>query len=152
MLGWVVHSGEQLKLISKEDTMSENMYKQAARVGLLFDTSKGMITINDLWTLPLQSNHGLCLDEIAVGLSREIESAGTVSFVTTLPTVDRLVNLRFEIIKDVISTQLEAQESRKSTAEKVAKKQEILALIADKQKDALGNQSIDELTEMLNEL
>lgn len=127
------------------------MYKEAARLSLRFPTSKGSITVEDLWKLPLIKADP-CLDDLAIDLSRAIERSPGKSFVLEVADVNETLQLKFDIVKDIIDTKLLEQESRKLLTAKAEKKKEILALIAEKQKDALGEQSIEQLTAMLGEL
>ena len=60
------------------------MFEKAARLKLRFDTSKGLVTVEDLFDLPLTvRNGGASLDNIAKGIARLIRETETESFVLT---------------------------------------------------------------------
>ncbi len=129
------------------------MFEKAARAKIRFDSPRGLLTVEDLFTLPLKSASGKAnLDDIARQLSKELKSSDTESFVDDTVTVDSTVSLKLDIVKHVISVlKVEAAEREKIAANR-DKKQHILSIIARKQDDVLGNASLEELTAMLNTL
>lgn len=55
-----------------------NIFEQTSRLKLRFDTTKGMLTAEDLWDLPLTSDAGKAnLDDVAQSLHRELKDAET---------------------------------------------------------------------------
>ena len=131
-----------------------DMFEKAARLQLRFDSNKGMLTVEDLWTLPLTSKTGkLCLDDLARGLYQELQSATVVSFVT--PRDDEAqqdLQLKFDIVKHIIDTLIAERDAIALQRERAEKKQQLLSLISQKENEALGARSLDELRAMLNSL
>ena len=62
------------------------------------------------------------------------------------------IRAKIEIVKHIFDQKKAVIEFNKMAAERSAKKQHILSVIAKKRDDALENLSEDELLEMLNEL
>lgn len=128
------------------------MFEKAARLKIRFNTDRGQLTVEDLWQLPLTSATGrINLDDIAKGLQRDVRaSAETTSFVDDAadgPSED--LQLAFDIVKHVIAVRKAERDEAKSAEKKREDKQKILALIADKQDEALKGKSLEELTAMV---
>ena len=108
-----------------------NIFEQASRLRLRFDTPKGMLTAEDLWDLPLTSGTGKAnLDDIARGLHRELKDASTESFVVKPPQADESLQISFDVVKHVIDIRLAENEEARVKTENREKKQRILELIS----------------------
>jgi hypothetical protein len=128
------------------------MFEKASRIKLRFDTNKGVISVEDLWDLPL-SNRGLCLDRIAKDLHLRLKNDDVVSFVhKTVNAGKSLDQLRFEIVKHIIDVRLTERDAAKAAADRSARKQRLLEIIADKEDDQLRDSSLDDLKKMAEEL
>lgn len=134
-----------------------DMFEQATRLKLRFDSGRGLITVEDLWDLPLSSTspNRPNLDSIAIALHRQTrESAEVVSFVTPA-AVDAgrfELGLAFEIVKHVIQVKVKERDRAKEEADRKEKKQRLLQLIAQKQDQALAEKSVDELMALAQSL
>lgn len=135
---------------------TEKMFEDASRLKLRFDSTKGMLSVEDLWDLPLTSPTGsrANLDAIAIALNRQTRDAGDeVSFVT--PRADNgnaELLLKFEIVKHVIGVRVRERDDLKAASERRAKKDRILELIAKKQDQELESKSEDELRALAESL
>lgn len=136
----------------------DNMFEQTSRLKLRFESSKGLLSVEDLWDLPLTSPSGnrANLDSIAIALHKETrEAADTVSFVSP-PESSRseadLVSLKFEIVKHVIRVRVQERDELKALSERREKKQRILELIAKKKDNALEEKSVEELESLAQSL
>ncbi len=127
------------------------MFEKASRLKIRFETTRGALTVEDLWDLPL-TNGGLNLDRIAVALSREIKSQDTESFVVQETRKNEVLQLKFDIVKHVIDVKLAERAADKATADVKAKKDRILEIIAHKQDEALAGSSLEELQQMVSAL
>jgi len=129
------------------------MFEKASRLRLRFETPKGLLSVEDIWHLPLTSTTGKAnLDDIAKDLNGLIQHQNIGSFVQGTAAVDTLVQLRFAIVLHVIKARLAENEAIRMSAAKAEQKQKLLGLIAQKQDEALGNKSLEELTAMVNSL
>ena len=129
--------------------MNEN-FIIASRKKLTFSTPMGSLSVNDLWDLPLESNRDnvVTLDTIAVGLNKQIQDAGTVSFVKKSTKANDILKVKFDIVLHVIETlQAEADAALVIESNK-AKKQRILELLEKKADEALSEKSEEELREL----
>lgn len=128
------------------------LFEKASRQKLRFDTVKGSLTIEDLWDLPLTSQRGASLDEIAKGLNRELKDTAQESFVLPATTTNTLAQLKFDIVKHVIDVRQAENAAALVKREAAEKKQRILGIIAKKQDEKLENTSLEELEQMVNTL
>ena len=124
------------------------MFEQACRLKLRFETSRGVLSIEDLWDLPLSGTIRVNLNDIAIALHNQLKH-DTVSFVEDEQRPDPRLALSFEIVKHVIAVKKAEAKTALEARDKAEKKQRILGLIAQKQDEALGAKSEDELRELL---
>lgn len=121
------------------------MFEKASRVKLRYSTNRGVLSVEDLWDLSLEQ-----LDPIAINLNKRLKESQTESFIKTR-TKDT-TELKFNIVKHIIDVKLQEQEERIVAAEKKAKRQKILDLMAKKQDAELESKSYEELAKELEAL
>lgn len=126
------------------------MFEKAARIKLRFESNKGLLTAEDLFDLPLTSNSGRAnLDDIAKALHKKLKSGEDVSFVLKDKKSDETVQLAFDIVIHVINVKMaEADEARKQ-AENRDRKQQLMAIIAQKESEQLADMDLDELKKLV---
>lgn len=108
---------------------------------------KGVISVEDLWDLPVKN-----LDDIYKSLNAKVKQSQEESLLTTKSESDEDLEISIEIIKHIASVKLAEQEAREKSAAKKEQKQKIMAIIAKKQNESLENSSIEDLNKMLDEL
>lgn len=131
-----------------------NIFKQAVKQGLRFSSSKGQLSVEDLYSLPLTTTRSnqVSLDDVARTIARSIKEQETESFVQDVTPLSTELNLKLDIVKEVIE---DKKQERKSKADAVAnqkKREKIKEILANKQDDALLNKTPEELEEMLKSL
>lgn len=125
------------------------MYKQAAQLKLRFDTTKGLLSVEQLYDLSLNR-----LAFIIKTLKKQLKKNNDdeLSFLDEEATpVDKEVELRFNIAKDIYLTKKEEREATKTAADKKAHNEKILELIKEKQEEGLKNMSVEDLEKMIKE-
>lgn len=128
-------------------------FVKATKLKLEFDTPKGMLTIYDLWDLPLTSTVGRAnLDSLAIALNEQLTRSATTSFVDKPPKVDETVQIRFDVVKYIIDARIAERDAAKLAEEKKAKKARIVEIMASKQDEALKGMSMEELQKALADL
>lgn len=127
------------------------MFEQATRTRLRFETSRGFLSVEDIWDLPLQGR-GVNLDDIAVGIDRQLKDSSTTSFVDETPKANTTLQLAFDVVKHVIDVKKAEAQAAATAAERRATKARILEIIAKKQDSVLENASIEELEAKLASL
>jgi hypothetical protein len=113
---------------------------------------KGMITTEDLWDLNVKQ-----LDAVYQALSKEmnaLQDGDSLLSTTSADVFNKKQDLttKIEIVKYIFNCKQQAAELNRMAAERSAKKQRIMDILAQKQENALQNMSEDELKKMLDEL
>ena len=121
------------------------MFEKASRVKLRYSTNRGVLSVEDLWDLSLEQ-----LDPIAINLNKRLKESQTESFIKIRTNTE--LELKFNIVKHIIDVKLQEQEERIVAAEKKAKRQKILDLMAKKQDAELESKSYEELAKELEAL
>ena len=127
------------------------MFEKASRLKLRFETVKGQLSVEDLWDLPLTSTTRANLDDLASTLHL-VTKTETVSFVNKVAPANELDKLRFDIVIQIINTRLAENEATATARANREKKQQIMALIDQKQNEALGALSVEDLRKMVESL
>lgn len=132
---------------------NEKMFETASRRKLRFESPKGMLTVDDLWDLPLSANTQKAnLYTIANELYRALKAASQESFINTVRSAGDGLQLKFDIAKYIYDTKQEEQRIARDSEERAEKKQKIMAIIARKQDGVLESASLDDLLEMAKNL
>jgi hypothetical protein len=136
------------------NTSFNNLFEQATRKNLTFDSPKGQLTVQDLWQLPLTSRMGKAnLEDIAKDLHRQVKAQDDQpSFFTEAKPVDNDVALKLNVVIYIGETLKKEKAEADTAAERKAQKQKILELIDRKQGEALEMKSIEELQAELAKL
>lgn len=125
---------------------TEAMFERASRIKLRF-TYRGLCTVEDLWDIPLKG-----LDSVFKGLNAQRKDENEESLLTENSQEDKDLVMAIEIVKHVVQVLLAEREAKKNRATKVARKQKLLAKIADKQDSELDDLSVDDLIKLAEEL
>lgn len=130
-----------------------NIFEQASRKSLTFQTVRGVISTNELWTIPLQSKSGFDLDNIAKSVARELKAMDEESFVETNTNPAKgLEILRLEILKHIIGVKQEENLARKNAAANAEMRERLLGVLAEKQADELKHLTKEEILAQLEKL
>lgn len=123
------------------------MYKEALQKKLRFTTGKGNLTTEDLFDLNLEA-----LDNLALTLDKMVQESPRKSFIKAANPKSELLELKFNIVKDVINTKLAEAASKAEAKDKAAKKAQLVEILARKQAQSLENLSEEELQKRIAEL
>lgn len=124
-----------------------NNFEKATRLRLRFETSRGNLNVEDLWRLPLAE-----LDKLAIALNKQLKESSEESFIKAKSKDNKLLELRFDIVKHIIETLLSEDEEKKKAADKRVKREQLLELIAKKKNQELEGKSLEELEAELTKL
>lgn len=125
-----------------------NVFLEATRQGLRFSTTQGLLSVEDLWDLPLTSQRESSLDSLAISLSKQLQDQ-TASFVNLADASNEEITLKFNIVKQIIDIKLAERAAAKLAKDRAEKRQKILAILDRKEEAVLESSSADELRTML---
>lgn len=133
-----------------------DIFKYAARHKLRFPSTRGELTVEQLWDVPLRmrdgSRDGFNLNEIAKSVSRAVKETEE-NFVETTRTVEQARReAAMEIVLDVISTKLAEEKAAATRAKNKQDQALLLAILAEKKAGKLSELSEKELERKIKAL
>ena len=130
-----------------------NIFEQATRRAIRFESTKGDLSVEQLWDLPLQSRNQFDLDTIAKTVNRQLNAVTEESFVSVRENpAKETLSLKLEIVKHIISVKLQEAEEARNRANKASEKEKLLRLLDEKQNEALRALTPEEIQERLKAL
>lgn len=121
-----------------------DIFKIASQKGLRIQTSKGLLSVEQLWSLSIEE-----LDSLAVSLEKEYNESGKKSFIYKKSEKDKLVNLKFKIVLEVLTNKADEAEELQTAKDNKEHNEKIFDLIAEKETENMKGKSIKELKGML---
>lgn len=118
----------------------ENLFLEASRRKLRFETNKGQLSTEDLWDLSLTN-----LDTLAKAVNKKLKEDSEESFITVRSKTNTELNLKLEILVFIIRTKQEEQEAAKNRLAKQAELSTLKELLANKKMQELSNLTPEEL-------
>lgn len=130
-----------------------NIFEIATRKAFRFQSPKGLLTVEDLWNLPL-SKGTANLNDIAIGINRRIKASAEESFVAVAgqKRVDSDDVVMLEILKHIISVRQAEDEARTTAQAKAEQRRKLQELIDRKKEGELEGKSIEELQQMMDSM
>lgn len=122
------------------------MFEKASRIKLRFDTRLGNLNVEDLWDMSLNQ-----LDELALDLDQKKESTSK-SFLEDKTEEDSTDKLRFDIVLRILKTKQSESKAREVAADRKAKKEKLLEILAQKEEESLVGLDADEIRKMIEDL
>lgn len=121
-----------------------------------FPSTRGPLTIEDLFDLPLTKNNGLNLDAVAIEINNQLqEKQGSTSFVeSTVEKTAEITKLEtmLEIVKLIIKQRQDENKNKLHAAALESRRKELQFLIDQKQRENLASLPLEELQQQLAEL
>lgn len=130
--------------------MSENIFEQASRLKLRFETTKGLLSVEDLWQLSLQS-----LDTIAKAVNRKLKEVAEESFIPApirTNSASAELQLKLDLLKHVITTLDAETKAKLARSKRQADLAQLRQLAAAKTNEALASQSLEDILKKISEL
>lgn len=119
-------------------------FKTATQQKLRFATTRGVLSTEQLWDLPITE-----LDTLVVELEKLTEQSAKKSFLSKETEKNKTAKLRFDVALEVLTARVEAQEAALAARDIKEHNERILSLITNKEDEALTKKSIDELKALL---
>lgn len=129
------------------------MFEKATKQKLRFESVKGLLSVEDLWDLPLTSKAGQAnLDDVARAIHNKLNSSANVSFVNGTTVASEADQLKMDIVKHIIAEKVAENQAAAKARDTKERKQLIMSIMAQKQNDALAAASMEDLQKMLDAL
>lgn len=126
-----------------------NIFEKASRAKLRFATARGNLSVEQLWDLPLDKGevnlYNLAQDLLTQVADKPVEK---LSFFSKAVTVDETAELKFEIVKHIVTMRVAEAEAQQTEAIKRTQRAELDELIAAKKAEAKQSLSLEELEAM----
>jgi hypothetical protein len=121
-----------------------NNFLEAARLKLRFDTKVGMLSQEQLFDIDLDE-----LDALVVDLEDEWEESGGRSYLRKNSKKDKALKLMFKVALEILEYRVELRDAATEAKGTKEHNEKIMAIIADKEDEALKGMSPDELKKLL---
>lgn len=118
-------------------------FQLVTRAKARFKTSKGELTVEQLWDISLPE-----LDKLCVKLRRETKKEAE-TFLQVESKEDVLTKAMFDVALEILKTRVAEEEAARVALENKAHNEKILALVSKKRDAALENMSEEELLAQL---
>ena len=123
-----------------------NMFEYATRNKLRFPY-KGQIAVEDLCDLSLSS-----LDAVFKNLNKQLKTAKEESLLETKSKEDEVLEIQIDIVKYIVAVKQTEAKVKLQAKENKEKKEKLLAILADKEKEEYQNMSADEIRKLISEM
>jgi hypothetical protein len=124
----------------------DTIFEYATRNKVRFDSSRGQLSLEQLWDVPLRSKDDFNLNVVAKAANKAWKDISEDSFVETAKTTEHVRReTALEVVKYVIETKLAEETIAKMRADKKIEKEKLLAILAEKQAGKLSDLSEKEL-------
>ena len=119
-------------------------FKQATKEKLRFQTAKGPLSTEQLWSLSIED-----LDALAVSLDAEHKQSGKKSFLVKTSIKDKTVKLKFDVVIEVLNSLVAEVDALAEAKEIKDHNEKIFDAIAEKEGIELKSKSVKQLKSML---
>ncbi|URC22352.1 hypothetical protein CHUUTOTORO_02670 [Serratia phage vB_SmaM-ChuuTotoro] len=127
-----------------------NLFELAARRKFRFESPRGLLTVEDLFTLPLTG--AMSLNTVAQLVNRDVKAIEEENFVDAPKLTDALAVAKLDLVKRVIAVRKEEGEAADRARDVAAQKQVLLAALERKDQQDINEMSREELLEKLKSL
>ena len=129
------------------------LFENAVRNKFRFNSTKGSLTVEDLWDLPLTSTKGSSLDSIAKLINKDLKSEEEESFVNpSSNSKAKLLQNKLDIVKRVIQVKQEENEASRKLVEKRNQREKLLQIREMKEHQELTSMSLEEIDQLISDL
>ena len=125
--------------------MTVNMFEQASRLKLRYKTNEGVHSTETLWDMELST-----LDQAYQKLVKEV--GNTENSLLQDHKVDPKTQLKIDIIRYIVTTRMQEIDKVRARNERKRKQQDLMRILADKERVELQNKSTEDLRKMIEEL
>lgn len=134
--------------------MEENLFETATRLKLRFESPRGLLTVEQLWDVPLRGAGDFTLNEIAKAAHRTHKDLAEENFVDAEAQTParRKGELAFKIVRHVIEVKLKEEAARQNLEAARREKARLLEILAEKKAGALSALTEAEIQKRIDDL
>ena len=133
--------------------MSNDIFEYATRNKLRFASTRGDLSVEQLWDVPLRSKDDFNLNVVAKTVNKALKDASEDNFVeTTRSSLQVKLEFALEAVQHVIEVKLDDERAAKKRAENKLEREKLLAILVEKQDGKLSELSENELKKRIEAL
>lgn len=119
-----------------------NLFEKATRYQYRFKTTRGLVSVEDLWAMKLPA-----LNSLAQGLYREAQQLNSAPDFLGVPNANDPDDVaeRLEVVKRILEVKVSERDTAKAAAETRAQKELLTEILHKKRMNALEDLSVEEL-------
>lgn len=126
--------------------MANNIFEYATRNKIRFQSTRGELTVEQLWDVPLRSTSDFNLNAVAKAANKAFKDVSEENFVDATKTVaHERAEITLRLVEYVIHVKLEEEQATKRRADNKLEKEKLLGILAEKQAGKLSELSEKEL-------
>jgi hypothetical protein len=126
--------------------MATNIFEYASRNKVRFQSTRGDLSLEQLWDVPLRSRDDFNLNAVAKSASKALKDISEESFVETERTPEHVrLETVLDVVKYVIDAKLADEDAAKKRADNRVEKEKLLSILAEKQAGKLSELTEKEL-------
>lgn len=131
-----------------------NIFEQAVKQKLRFNSSIGALSVEQLWDLPLTATgYKDSLDTIAIATKKALNDQGEESFVTNKPSALKgVLELQLDILKHIIAAKIKTRDEAEKRAGNAKERERLLEVLAQKRDESVKGLSEAEILKRIEEL
>jgi hypothetical protein len=128
-----------------------NKIEKATRIKLRFDTARGLLPVEDLFSLPLDKG-AVSLDSLHSRIKQKIKSSNEDSYLNTRSREQDLDDLRILILEDIMDERIAEAKAKIEQIAKTQRRNYLESLIAEKDVAADKNMTRKQLLAELDKI
>lgn len=126
-----------------------NIFESAVRQKFRFPSTKGELSTEQLFDLPLTSRTQFDLDNVARALSKQLRELGEESFVERDNPQRQPLQQKLDLVKYIIETRIAENAARVAQAKRAQEVEQLEALLDQKKAQSLMSLSQEEIEKRL---
>lgn len=134
--------------------MNVSMYEIALRKKIRFNSPRGLLSLENLWDVPLRSRDDFNLDVVARTASKELNAVSEGSFVEPDHNDPRRVELelKLDIVRHVIGAKKDEEAQDRKRAENKKERERLYGILAQKEDEELQGLSKKDIEKRIQKL
>lgn len=126
-----------------------NIFEEASRKAFRFTSAAGLLTVEQLWTLPLTAKSTVDLDHVARSANEQLKAAQEESFVKPQGIGNTELATKLEIVKYIIAVRQEENKAKTDAVAKAEQKRRLLEVLHEKKQGELQNLTVEEIEKQI---